>query len=90
MLLTSGVATFMVTNPTDGVMNSLPLFIFKASAAREPMDIERAFAAATVLLVLVLVLFVIARLRRPPARPRPPRRTRSYDPRRRPAREESR
>ncbi len=62
VLLTSGVAGFMVTNPTDGVMNSLPLYIFKGARSPEQMDIERAFAAATVLLVLVLVLFVIARL----------------------------
>lgn len=75
VLLTSGVATFFVTNPTDGVMNSLPLFIFKGARSPEPMDIDRAFAAATVLLVLVLVLFVIARLvarpRRTPDRRRP-------------------
>ncbi|GAA1915732.1 phosphate ABC transporter permease PstA [Nocardioides hwasunensis] len=77
VLLTSGVATFFVTNPTDGVMNSLPLFIFKGARSPEPMDIERAFAAATVLLVLVLVLFVIARLVARPARARTrrPRRT---------------
>ncbi|RYC05711.1 phosphate ABC transporter permease PstA [Nocardioides zhouii] len=77
VLLTSGVATFWVTNPTDGVMNSLPLFIFKGARSPEPMDIERAFAAATVLLVLVLALFVIARLvARPPRATAPrPRRT---------------
>ncbi|PKH37746.1 phosphate transport system permease protein [Nocardioides alpinus] len=75
VLLTSGVATFYVTNPTDGVMNSLPLYIFKGARSPEAMDIERAFAAATVLLVLVLVLFVIARLVARPARARPPRRT---------------
>lgn len=76
VLLTSGVATFFVSNPTDGVMNSLPLFIFKGARSPEPMDIERAFAAATVLLVLVLVLFVIARLVARPARTSPrPRRT---------------
>jgi phosphate transport system permease protein len=73
VLLTSGVATFWVTDPTDGVMNSLPLFIFKGARSPEPMDIERAFAAATVLLVLVLVLFVIARLVARPARVRAPR-----------------
>lgn len=67
VLLTSGVATFYVSDPTDGVMNSLPLFIFKGARSPEPLDIERAFAAATVLLVLVLVLFVVARLvTRPP------------------------
>ncbi|SEB72713.1 phosphate ABC transporter membrane protein 2, PhoT family [Nocardioides exalbidus] len=76
VLLTSGVATFFVTNPTDGVMNSLPLYIFKGARSPEPMDIERAFAAATVLLVLVLVLFVIARLvARPPRASARPRRT---------------
>ena len=68
VLLTSGVATFFVSNPTDGVMNSLPLFIFKGARSPEPMDIERAFAAATVLLVLVLTLFVVARLVARPAR----------------------
>jgi phosphate transport system permease protein len=73
VLLTSGVATFFVTDPTDGVMNSLPLFIFKGARSPEPMDIERAFAAATVLLVLVLVLFVIARLVARPPRARAPR-----------------
>ncbi len=77
VLLTSGVATFLVTNPTDGVMNSLPLFIFKGARSPEPMDIERAFAAATVLLVLVLVLFVIARLVARPARTTPRRTTRA-------------
>lgn len=79
VLLTSGVATFYVTDPTDGVMNSLPLFIFKGARSPEPMDIERAFAAATVLLVLVLVLFVIARLvaRAPRASARPRRTTRA-------------
>jgi phosphate transport system permease protein len=73
VLLTSGVATFMVTNPTDGVMNSLPLYIFKGARSPETMDIERAFAAATVLLILVLALFVVARVvaRTRTAAPRP-------------------
>ncbi|WP_426245794.1 phosphate ABC transporter permease PstA [Nocardioides sp. LHG3406-4] len=62
VLLTSGAASFVVINPTDGVMSSLPLFIFTGARSPEPMMIERAFAAATVLLVLVLALFVIARL----------------------------
>jgi len=67
VLLTSGAASFMVTNPTDGVMNSLPLYIFTLVRSGEPMAITRAFGAATVLLMLVLVLFVTARLL---ARPR--------------------
>jgi phosphate transport system permease protein len=83
VLLTSGAAAFLVKNPTDGVMNSLPLFIYSNVRSGEPVAIERAFAAATALLFLVLVLFTIARLlarprrgkaslagrlRRPPAR----------------------
>ena len=62
MLLTSGNAQFLVTNPTDGVMNSLPLFIYSTVRSGEPNAIARAFAAATVLLAIVLILFVTARL----------------------------
>ena len=78
VLLTSGNAQFFVVNPTDGVMNSLPLLIYSTVRSGEPNAIARAFAAATVLLAVVLVLFVIARLvarpkkaqtRRRPARP---------------------
>ena len=67
VLLTSGAASFMVTNPTTGVMNSLPLFIFSTVRSGEPVYIERAYGAAAILLALVLVLFVTARLL---ARPR--------------------
>ena len=68
VLLTSGAAAFMVTNPTDGVMNSLPLFIYSNVRSGEPVAIERAFAAATALLAIVLILFVIARLLARPSR----------------------
>lgn len=61
VLLTSGAATFFVLNPTDGVMNSLPLFIFSAARSGEKLAIERGFAAASILLALVLILFVAAR-----------------------------
>ena len=72
VLLTSGAAAFMVTNPTDGVMNSLPLFIYTTVRSGEPIAIARAFGAATVLLILVLVLFITARLlARPPQPPGP-------------------
>jgi phosphate transport system permease protein len=79
VLLTSGAASFTVTNPTDGVMNSLPLFIYSNVRSGEPNAIARAFGAATVLLLLVLVLFVVARLIARPKRAkkiRPARRTR--------------
>lgn len=67
VLLTSGAAAFVVTGPTDGVMSSLPLYIYSTVRSGEPQAITRAFAAATVLLGLVLALFVLARLA---ARPR--------------------
>lgn len=67
VLLTSGTAAFFNTDPTNNVMNSLPLFIFATVRSGEPLYIERAYAAAAILLLLVLVLFVTARLL---ARPR--------------------
>ncbi|MDH2414840.1 phosphate ABC transporter permease PstA [Nocardioides sp. CER19] len=67
VLITSGAAAFLVTDPSQGVMNSLPLYIFSTVRSGVPIAIERAFATASVLLILVLVLFVVARLL---ARPR--------------------
>lgn len=77
VLLTSGAAAFVVTGPTDGVMNSLPLFIYTNVRSGEPQAIARAFGAALVLLVLVLALFVLARLL---ARPKRVKRSRSGRP----------
>lgn len=74
VLLTSGAAPFLVGSPTDGVMNSLPLYIYTTVRSGEPQAITRAFAAATVLLALVLVLFVVARLLARPRRTKAPRR----------------
>lgn len=76
VLLTSGAATFLVTNPTGGVMNSLPLFIFSTVRSGQPIYIERAFGAAAILMALVLILFVTARLLARPPRPRKRRRAR--------------
>jgi phosphate transport system permease protein len=67
VLLTSGASTFFNVNPVNGVMNSLPLFIYTTVRSGEPIYIARAFGAATVLLALVLALFVTARVL---ARPR--------------------
>jgi phosphate transport system permease protein len=74
VLLTSGAASFMVVDPTKGVMNSLPLFIFTTVRSGEPIYIARAFGAAAILMALVLVAFVTARLLARP--PRPSRRRR--------------
>ncbi|HVW80619.1 MAG TPA: phosphate ABC transporter permease PstA [Mycobacteriales bacterium] len=67
VLITSGNATFVHLNPTSGVMNSLPLFIFTSARSGISLQIQRAFGAAAVLLVLVLILFITARML---ARPR--------------------
>ena len=58
VLLTSGASTFLNTNPTQDPMNSLPLFIYASIQSGSPQMEERAYAAAAVLLVLVLTLFV--------------------------------
>ncbi len=74
VLLTSGNAQFFVTNPAAGVMNSLPLFIYSTVRSGEPNAIARAFAAASVLLAVVLILFVTARLIARPKRTKKTRR----------------
>lgn len=78
VLLTSGAAMFLVTNPGEGAMNSLPLYIYTNVRSGEPNSIQRAFGAAVVLMILVLALFVIARLVARPRsnRNRPPLRQR--------------
>lgn len=68
VLIASGYATFMVTQPFHGVMSSLPLSVYNSVIAPEPQAVVRGYATAAVLLMLVLVLFVIARLlARPPS-----------------------
>lgn len=70
VLLTSGAAPFLVANPFSGVMNSLPLFVFSTVRTGEPLAIQRGFAAASILLALVLFLFVVARILARPRRGR--------------------
>jgi phosphate transport system permease protein len=62
VLLTSGASTFLNANPGQDPMNSLPLFIYASVQTGNPQMEERAYAAAAVLLFLVLFLFVLARL----------------------------
>lgn len=62
LLLTSGASNFLNTNPTHDAMSSLPLYVFTAIKSGEPTFETRGYAAATVLLVLVLILFLLARL----------------------------
>ncbi|HTW14811.1 MAG TPA: phosphate ABC transporter permease PstA [Nocardioides sp.] len=62
VLLTSGASTYFNANPVQDPMNSLPLFIYAAVQTGNPAMEERAYAAAAVLLAVVLTLFVLARL----------------------------
>ncbi len=61
VLLTAGYTTYLNLNPTQGPMVSLPLLTFSLSRSPEHVDIARSFAAASILLFLVLVLFAVAR-----------------------------
>jgi phosphate transport system permease protein len=62
VLITAGFTAAMNKNPFSGPMISLPLYVFKAVGTGQPNMIIRAFGAATVLLLLVFILFIIARL----------------------------
>jgi phosphate transport system permease protein len=62
VLLTAGITSFFNFNPFSGPMVSLPLETFTLVKSPEPNYIARGFGSAAVLLVLVLVLFIIARL----------------------------
>jgi phosphate transport system permease protein len=60
-LICSGASSFTNYNPFANPMNSLPLFILTGFQTGQPVAIERAFGAGTVLLVLILGLFVLTR-----------------------------
>lgn len=62
VLLTSGNSTFLNANPFRDPMNSLPLYIYFAVKSGVPAQINRGYGAAAVLLIVVLTLFVLARL----------------------------
>jgi phosphate transport system permease protein len=60
VLLTSVASEFKSFGPY-GPMNSLPLMAYTSVQEPEPVEIARGFGAASLLLVLVLLLFVLAR-----------------------------
>ncbi|MEU6340413.1 phosphate ABC transporter permease PstA [Streptomyces sp. NPDC046977] len=62
VLLTAGFTAELNTNPLHDPMVSLPLAAFELVKSPEPTYIARGFGTAAVLLVLVLVLFVMARI----------------------------
>lgn len=62
VLLTAGVTNNMNLNPFDGPQVSLPLAALEFIKSPQPAMRARGFATAAVLLVLVLVLFLVARV----------------------------
>ena len=62
LLLTTGPSSILTADPLHDPMNSLPLYIFTGVTSGEQSFVDRGYAAAIVLLVIVLTLFLIARL----------------------------
>lgn len=62
VLLTAGFGSYLNVNPFVGPMTSLPLYAYTLSKSPATTDVARGFGAATVLLVLVVLLFVFARI----------------------------
>ena len=62
LLLTAFGENLMNSNPFKDPQESLPLFVFKNIRSQQPALIARGSAGALVLLMLVLALFVIARV----------------------------
>lgn len=62
VLLTSGFTSSLNVNLTENPMVSLPLATFEFVRSPQPALIARGFATAAVLMLLVLVLFAIARV----------------------------
>ncbi|WOQ18177.1 phosphate ABC transporter permease PstA [Raineyella sp. W15-4] len=62
VLLTAGWTTFFNLNPFQGAMVTLPFATFTLVKSPEETMIARGFGAAAVLMLLVFVLFLIARL----------------------------
>ncbi|MEJ1230994.1 MAG: phosphate ABC transporter permease PstA [Galbitalea sp.] len=62
VLLTAGYTTHYNFNPFSGGMVSLPLATFELVRSPSHTQVDRAFGAALVLMVLVFVLFLLARI----------------------------
>ena len=62
VLLTSGFTAAFNADPLHGPMISLPLAIFQFVKSPEPTMIARGFGTAAVLMLIVVTLFVVARV----------------------------
>jgi phosphate transport system permease protein len=61
VLLVAGYARNVNWNPVNGWQTSLPLYIYNEILSPEPNDHVRAFGGGFALIILVLILFTIAR-----------------------------
>ncbi len=61
VLLTSGITSTMNIDPSTNAMMSLPLAVFEFVRSPQPALVARGYATAAVLMILVLVLFALAR-----------------------------
>jgi phosphate transport system permease protein len=61
LLLLTGGGDIVNPNPFNGSVGSLPYYIWKSFNAGSPESITRAWAGLLVLMMLVLILFVLAR-----------------------------
>jgi phosphate transport system permease protein len=62
LLFTAFGYNLMNANPFSGAQESLPLFIYRFIREPLPSSIARGFAGALVLMLLILLLFVVARI----------------------------
>lgn len=62
VLLVVGNNNFIHTDPFHGPQASLPLFVFQGAGSSSTFDVDRAWAAALTLIVIVVVLYIGARL----------------------------
>jgi phosphate transport system permease protein len=62
VLLTAGFTAAMNTNPFESPMISLPLATYEFVRSPQPTVVARGFASATVLMIVVLVMFITARI----------------------------
>jgi phosphate transport system permease protein len=62
VLLVVGNNNFIHLDPFKGPQASLPLFVFGGAGSSSTFDVDRAWAAALTLIMIVVVLYVAARL----------------------------
>jgi phosphate transport system permease protein len=80
LLFTSFGYTLFNSNPFSGAQESLPLFVFRNIQQPDASAIERGFTGALVLMIIVLILFAIARFAGRDRSRRTTRRTRTTEP----------